>query len=196
MVVVSLILLGSFLQERLEEHPMYSLLAVSSPGGAPTTGRSFIEEFSQFRRRSSLTVRALRRKFWKNQERVRDRISAEPALTQSRGTGEEEGRAFTCAGAARTRPPGGPPGGHIPEPQGTPQQLARCTWKSRVRPGPHLVLEPTLLWKASELRLGRVKEGASETRMQSELGESEPTTGPDASLQRLSQSPARVSRVR
>ena len=32
MVVVSLILLGSFLQERLEEHPMYSLLAVSPLG--------------------------------------------------------------------------------------------------------------------------------------------------------------------
>ena len=89
-----------------------------------------------------------------------------------------------------------PPGGHIPEPQGTRQHRARCTWKSRVRPGPCPVLEPTLLWKASELRLGRVKEGTSETRMQSELGESEPTTGPDTSLQHLSQSPAWVSRVR
>lgn len=145
MVVVSLVLLGSFLQERLEEHLMYSLLVVSPPGGAPTTGRSFSGEFSQFRRHPILTVRALRRKLWKDQERVRDRISAEPALTQSRGKGEEEGRAFTCAGAARTRPPGGPPGGHIPEPRRNPPAAGTAAPGGvRVPPGPRPVLEPTL----------------------------------------------------
>lgn len=110
-------------------------------------GRSFGGEFSQFRRRPSLAMRALRRKLWKDQERVRDRIRAEPALTQSRGKGEEEGRAFMCAGAARTHPPGRPPGATSLSPEGAPSSGHRCTWKSlslaRATPSPraHAVLE-------------------------------------------------------
>ena len=74
-VIMSLVLLGSFFQERLEEHLMYSLLVVSPRESPRTTCQSFSGESSQLRRRPSLTVCALRRKLWKDQERVRSVLS-------------------------------------------------------------------------------------------------------------------------
>ena len=74
-VIMSLVLLGSFFQERLEEQLMYSLLVVSPRESPRTTCQSFSGESSQLRRRPSLTVCALRRKLWKDQERVRSVLS-------------------------------------------------------------------------------------------------------------------------